>query len=93
MTPASWHKWFSATVLVNKDDKVQSKILLNHYPEWIELEIPEPALHIFCLKLLPLCFNMSKISEHSWIYYDMKVIEVFSYSWCLNVHISKYKSV
>lgn len=43
MTPASWHKWFSATVLVNKDDKVQSKILLNHYPEWIELEIPEPA--------------------------------------------------
>lgn len=43
MTPASWHKWFPATVLVNKDNEVESKILLNHYLEWIELEIPEPA--------------------------------------------------
>lgn len=43
MTPASWHKWFSVTVLVNKDNEVESKILLNHYLEWIELEIPEPA--------------------------------------------------
>lgn len=43
MTPASWHKWFSATGLVNKDSKVEGNILLNHYLEWIELEIPDPA--------------------------------------------------
>lgn len=42
VTPASWHKWFSATFLVNKDNEAESKILLNHL-EWIELAVAKPA--------------------------------------------------
>lgn len=64
MTPASWHKWFSAPVLVNKNNKVESKIHFNHHFKQKELKIPEPSY------LLSSSYNlhssaMNKISEHS----------------------------
>lgn len=73
MTPASWHKWFSTTVLMNKDNEVQSKILLYQYLEWIELEIPE-LTYLLSWSYYLHASAMSKTSEHYWIYYDMKVI-------------------